>query len=308
MGKPLRFIPPGSVVEVTSRVIQSRLLLRPSPEVNDAILGVLGRALSMYKVELIAFAFLSNHFHLLVSPADGEQLARFMGHVKRNISDAIGRLHDWDGALWDRRYRAIVVADADAQVKRLRYILAQGCPEGLVASPLEWPGVHCARPLIEGGPMAGRWTDRSGLYEAKRRGEDFDPLDYEYMIPVRISPLPCWRGLTEFERLERCFEMVSEIEAETAKVNAKLGRKPKGAKWVLAQNPHDKPLTTKKSPAPLVHASTPRTRELFRALYRCFVDMYRKAAERLRAGEYGVDFPLHSFPPPRPFVRVVDST
>jgi hypothetical protein len=49
MSRGLRFVPEGgALVEVTLRTIQSRLLLRPSPAVNEIILGVLGRAQRLY--------------------------------------------------------------------------------------------------------------------------------------------------------------------------------------------------------------------------------------------------------------------
>jgi len=45
MGRRLRCLLAGCLVEVTSKVVQGRfLLLRPSPEVNQAIKGTLCRA------------------------------------------------------------------------------------------------------------------------------------------------------------------------------------------------------------------------------------------------------------------------
>jgi len=44
MPRPLRFVPAGSLVEVTTRTIQGRLLLKPSPELTEIILGVYGAA------------------------------------------------------------------------------------------------------------------------------------------------------------------------------------------------------------------------------------------------------------------------
>jgi hypothetical protein len=38
----LRFIPENSLVEITTRTLQGRLLLRPSPELTDLILGIVG--------------------------------------------------------------------------------------------------------------------------------------------------------------------------------------------------------------------------------------------------------------------------
>ena len=57
MARRLRFIPPGSLVEVTCRTIQGRLLLRPSPVLHDAIRGVLARAARLYAVEVHALPF-----------------------------------------------------------------------------------------------------------------------------------------------------------------------------------------------------------------------------------------------------------
>ena len=67
MSRHLRFIPDsGALVEVTCRTIQGRLLLCPSQQFNDTILGVLGRAQREYPVEIVAYVFASNHYHLLL--------------------------------------------------------------------------------------------------------------------------------------------------------------------------------------------------------------------------------------------------
>ena len=61
MGNFPRYIPPGSLVEVTTRTIQGRLLLVPSRDLNDIVNGVLARALSRYPVELVDFVVMGNH-------------------------------------------------------------------------------------------------------------------------------------------------------------------------------------------------------------------------------------------------------
>ena len=303
MARPLRFNMPRQLVEVTVRTVQSRLLLRPSKELNAAILAVLGRALHLYDVALCGFAVLSNHMHLVAVPADSEELARFMQFVDGNISRAVGRLHDWAGPLWERRYRAIPVVDEASQVARLRYILSQGCREGLVARPEDWPGLHCSRALLGREELVGTWLDRSGLYHARRGGGEVEIEAFETRYRVELAPLPCWAGLSAAEYRARCAEMVAEIEDETRRTNAALGRVPMGAGKVAAQHPHSRPRRTNRSPAPLVHAATRRARDAFKAAYRAFVDAFRAAAERLRAGARDVDFPLWSFPPSAPFVR-----
>ena len=46
MARPLRFVPANALVEVTTRTFQGRLLLKPSPELTEIILGVIANAIS----------------------------------------------------------------------------------------------------------------------------------------------------------------------------------------------------------------------------------------------------------------------
>ena len=70
-----------------------------------------------------------------------QQLSGFMGYVQSKIVKEAGRQHDFRQKFWARPFRGIVVSDeAEVQVARLLYLLAQGCKEGLVASPKQWPG------------------------------------------------------------------------------------------------------------------------------------------------------------------------
>jgi len=146
MGWPLRMFQEEGLYFVTSRCFQGRLLLRPSAEVNEVVGGVLARAVqqSAGNVRLHAFTFASNHFHLLVW-ARGAALAGFMQYLRANLSRKVGRLVDWSGGFWERRYSAEPVLDDTALVGRLRYVLAHGVKEGLVERSAEWPRREAAR-------------------------------------------------------------------------------------------------------------------------------------------------------------------
>jgi REP element-mobilizing transposase RayT len=282
------------MVEITTRTVQGRWLLRPSEELNDTILGILARAQELYGVELHAFTFLSNHFHLLATVRDAAQLAAFVGHVNGNLARAAGRLHNWRDRFWSRRYRAIVIADEGAQVARLKYCLSQGCKEGLVDRAVDWPGVNCVDALLSNLALGGTWPDRS----PRETGAGQTPRS---RYSIRLSPIPCWRTLDQMARRELCAGLVQEIEADARALNRALGRRAMGRDWILSRDPHDRPIEEKLSPAPFVHATTSGVRQRFIAAYKSFADAYHAAAECLRRGNRHVEFPSHSFPPPAAF-------
>jgi REP element-mobilizing transposase RayT len=278
--------------------------MRPSPSFNEIFLGTLGYAQAKYDLELHAFAALSNHYHLLCSPRDSEQLSDCMRLFNSKLAREIGRLHDWREKVWSRRFRPIRVSDEDAaQVGRLVYVLSHGCKEGLVSSPKDWPGPSCVRALLEGSPLNGMWFDRTAEFKARRAGLVFGIRDFGTEQPVILSPLPCWRHLSTRAYRDRVAEIVVGIESETRLRQLQTGRQPIGRDVVLRQNPHDLPVRSKRSPAPAVHAAS---KEGVRGLiesYREFVAAYRRAAEKLREGAPPSEFPSGSFPPRWPFVE-----
>lgn len=302
MPRRLRFIPPGSLVEVTCRTVQGRLLLSPTPVLRDLTLGVLARAARLYPVDVHAFVFLSNHFHLLLTVPDARLLASFMSYLNSNLAREAGRLIRWREKFWGRRYQAILISDEEtAQVERLRYLLAHGAKEGLVASPLEWPGAHCALALVEGTPVTGRWFDRTREYVARRTKLPVDPETFVTVEELRLAPLPCWRDRAPDSVRVMIRELVAGIEREAIVRASSTGKPPIGRDVVLRQYPRHEPNRLKKGPAPLAHAASRDARDALREAYRLFVAAYRRAAERLREGLGDALFPEGSFPPPLPF-------
>ena len=302
MGRKLRGLYAGQLVEVTQRTLQARFLLAPSPIVNATIKGVLARAQQRYEMKICAGTFLSNHFHLLLLPDSTRQLSSFMRYVSSNIARKVGKLQRWEGRFWARRYQAIIVSQEErAQVARLRYILAHGVKEGLVATPEDWPGVQFVSELSRGRLEihGGQWTNQSALYRAGLRGQKPSRQEFTERLEIHLEPLPCWEGISRRDLPGNIKLLVQSIleDARTERVDS--GKPPLGVKRVLAQNPHDQPIKAKKEPAPHFHvASKDAYRELLEA-YRLFVASFREAADLLALGVL-VSFPEDCFPPPLP--------
>ena len=303
-----RYLPPGKfLADITQRCLLGHYLLKPGKRLNLLVAGVVAKALEKYPVELIGLAVPSNHYHALVAGNSQEDLSAFMNFVAGNVAKEAGRLHGWKGRLWEGRYRCIPVTEEEAiQVARLKYLLSQGCKEGLVASPRQRPGVHCAKALMTGQGIPGVWVDRTALYNARRRKKDREnirPIDFEEDVLVTFAPLPCWAHLAPEAYQQRIRNLVEEIEGETAAMHRRNGTQPLGRRAILARNPHHRPESLKKSFAPKVHAATTAAREAFLQGLRLFLLAYRAASERFRAGDLLVEFPDGCFRPHGPFVQ-----
>ena len=245
------------------RTIQGRLLLRPSQELRSIAIGILARARRMHNVKIHAFVVSSNHMHILLSVNDPQQLADFMCYVNSNLAREAGRLYEWKEKLWGRRYQAIV---------------------------------------LTGEPLEGLWFDRTDEYAARVRREDYDPLKYATVEILTLDPLPCWSGLSDEQYRERIASLVARIEAEAQAKRESQGKKPLGREAILAQEPHSKPVRSKKSPAPRFHAFRKTVRRELYEAYAWFVAAFRDASEKLRSGDLTAKFPPGSFPPALPFV------
>ena len=311
MGRLARFIPEnkdGVLVEVTGRVNGARALLVPSPDprrFNEIVVGVMGRALEVSPLELCSAVWTANHYHLLVVVHDQQQLSRFMHHLAGNISKEIGgRLRNCRGAFWERRYDGIVVSgEPEAQWRRLKYHLSHGVKEGLVESPLRWPGVHAAKALVHGEPLEGYWFNRSKEWSAKNRGLAFGRYDFATRYLVPFAPLPTFRHLTPEEYQNKIADLIREIEEEGEERRG--GDDVAGVLKILSQNPYEPPTRkTKRSTKPRFHVASKQARADLEAELMEYLAQYREASAALRSGNLKAAgwFPVGSYPPALAFV------
>jgi hypothetical protein len=305
MPRPPRFIPPGMPVECTTRTVQRRLLLTPSPEINDLVLGVFGRALHKAEFEgikLHGFIVFTNHIELTLTPSTADVLARFMCFINSNIARRVGQSRGWRSKFWGRRYKPIAIVDDGALVGRMRYMLAHGCKEGFVRRPRDWPGATCLPTLVSGAEIKGTWYDLSAMGRDRRRGKMIVKEDYATHYTVPLTPIPSLEGQPAEEQQAFYRDMVADIERETQEKNRDEGWSARGPAWICRQDPFTTPSGTTDTPAPLCHATERQARRSFLMAYREFVFAYREAVARMKAGEQGVRFPPNSFPPGQPFL------
>ena len=308
MGRPARFIPEnknGVLVEVSCRAIGGRALLTPAPnpfKFNELVAGVIGRGLEISpRLELCSAIFTGNHYHALLVVYEQLDLSRFMAHLGCNLSKEIGRLRGWRGALWERRYDAIVVSSG-AEWGRLKYSLSHGIKEELVESVEDWPGIHAARQLVSGKPLEGYWFNRSKEWAARNRRQEYGTYDFATQYSIRFAQLPSLRHLTPEEYRDKVAELIQEIEEEGKQ--KRDGNPVAGVEKILSQDPFEPPTRqTKRSSRPLFHVASKEERDGYLAGFLAFQAQYRMASEAFRSGNLKAAgwFPEGCFPPALPF-------
>jgi hypothetical protein len=97
--------------------------------------------------------------------------------------------------------------------------------------------------------------------------------------------------------------VVREIDAAAYAANKDKCRAPLGVEKILAQNPHHRPQSPDRSPAPLVHAYDDDKRDDYLHAFRVFVINFRAGVDSMLAKAKLITdlFPACAFPPVLPF-------
>lgn len=314
--KHARYHERAVVYHVMIRTVQGRFLLRPDKDgvLVKIIAGVIARAQALYpSVKLFSDAWLSNHGHLQLQ-GDPHEIPQFIGFILREISRRWGRIIGWEGNMF-QTYQSTALPTEESQRRALRYILAQSTKEHLVASPLNWPGAHCAKDLVRGFVRRGVWFDGTGYGRAVDRhralkGKRTPPkrTDFTHVTEMRFAKLPAMDDLSEQAYRDRIAEIVTSVEAEAAEERRTTDQKLLGRRRAL-QTPREA-----RSALPSPPWFEKRRRMIFwaerwaaqtkRYLHRYwqFQRGFREASKRFLQGELDTSFPSGAFRPSS-FVR-----
>ena len=237
-----RFHQPGVVYHVLSKTIRGEFLLAPKKDVTRLCAGVVARAQKNWPaVKLYGFAFMSNHFHIMVSGTNFYDISGFVGFIKREISRRLGEKYKLSGPFWNERFVSTALPTNESQEKCLSYILSQGVKENLVSHPCDWPGLHCAKALLKGASISGGWF-KSTQYKVAQRNQARSKKpkkkvlkrDFYDEMQINLAPIPAWERLSEKERHRRCTNMVKVIVESARKRQGRVRTKVLGKKKVIS--------------------------------------------------------------------------
>ena len=245
-------------------------------------------------IKLVAAVQMGNHIHLVLRDDDAE-LAKLMEYFLGKLAVSINALDQVTGQVFERRYAATEILDADAVVERIAYTVTNPVAAHLVAQPEDWDGL-CAWGDARARSSRRRFSKvrqteyRRALRRAEGRDIKVDVADYTCHATLNLSAPT---GIDPAKIEDAIRQRVQTIEAN--RTGGVLGMRK-----ARAVDPFDAPKNPKRSPMPLCHATDKEAWSAYRDMFRAFTDAYREASRRFRAGMLTVVFPSHAFPPSLP--------
>lgn len=102
-------------------------------------LKCLATAAARRSVAVHAYVLMSNHVHLLVTPAEVGAVASMLQDLGRKYVRVINMIHERTGTLWEGRYKSCLVSDERYMLTCHRYIELNPVRAGMVKDPAFYP-------------------------------------------------------------------------------------------------------------------------------------------------------------------------
>ena len=128
MGRRIRRQKKDRIYSVVNRTLHSKYFFAPDDEVNAIILGLLAKMADRYDIEIFAFVFMSNHFHMLVR-SKSLQLHLFMRDFQGQLARKLNRHWGRTGTFFQGRYSATPILDDEAMVDKIVDELSEDADE-----------------------------------------------------------------------------------------------------------------------------------------------------------------------------------
>ena len=209
----------GETLLVTRRCLDRKFLLVPRERLREIFIYCLGHAAALHDIEVHGFVVMSNHYHIICTDVDGDLPAfcRWLnGHLAKLINWELKRPR---GQVWDaRKYSRVRLADDDAVLRELAYVITNPVAAGAVEQPSQWPGL-----IVLAKDIGKTWTadrpaffriepESDGVQGGARHRKDRPVLPPKATLELTPPPLAEKLALDRLqERLER--QVAERVEA-----------------------------------------------------------------------------------------------
>lgn len=183
MPRKPRFFVPGVAVHIVQRG-RSREPVFFEESDYLAFLGWLKEAALRYHCDVHAYALMTNHTHILATPADAQGITRMMQYVGRQYVPYVNHTYGSSGSIWEGRYKASLVQDDQYLLTCMRYIELNPVRAKMVRSPSKyrWSSYVC-----NGEAAADELITPHALYSALGRGKVSQARAYKALFDDYID-------------------------------------------------------------------------------------------------------------------------
>ena len=129
-----RFLIPGLTQHVIQRGNNRCAIFREASD-YEVFLLALREACAKHAVDIHAYALMTNHLHLMVTPQSATALPFAMQSIGRRYVQFFNRRYDRTGGLWEGRYRTSAIDDDRYWLHCMRYIELNPVRAGLATTP-----------------------------------------------------------------------------------------------------------------------------------------------------------------------------
>lgn len=121
---------PGGCYHLIGRGLERRYIFEEAPDKRD-FLARLGRCLGRYQAQCLAWAIMSNHYHLLLR-AGTQPLSSLMSSLLSGYAGCYNRRHDRVGYVFQNRFKSILCEEENYMLELVRYIHLNPVRAGIV--------------------------------------------------------------------------------------------------------------------------------------------------------------------------------
>lgn len=138
MPRPPRRLEAGIPVHITQRGV-NRSPCFVTDEDRAFYLELLATLANETRCSIHAYALMTNHVHLLLTPEEGDAARSLMMRLGQRYVRAFNRAHGRTETLWEGRFRSSAARDEGYVLTCYRYIELNPVRGGLVADPADFP-------------------------------------------------------------------------------------------------------------------------------------------------------------------------
>lgn len=295
--------------EVVQKCAGDEMLMRPDPDCVIRIALALAAVSKRYaRMRILAFCFVSNHFHLILGidrDEDALDISDFMKDLDQDLAESINALRDRDGHFVKGRPKITPILDEDHLADRMTYTHTQPVHHHLVERVEEWPGLSSFRAVCEGsGSVVVHHLDEAAWREAG--GKQSELAEHTKTVTIPIAMPASWesksaRALREARRAHE--ESVRARERRAAlerRASGRHRRLPKPSHYTRI-DPFSRPegvleAAKAKGPKPWAYGTAEAVQAYCEA-YEAMIATYRVASARFRATGKLCAFPAGTRPP-----------